>query len=140
MSRKENENLVRRIIEEVWNQKKLDLIDETYASDYTYHAPNSPALRGPDGYRQVVTTYTSAFPDQHFTIEDLISSDDKVVLRYTTKGTHKGELMGIAPTDLSTTSSGIAIIRFSGAKIAEEWGNWDALGLLQQIGAIPPIG
>ena len=91
----ENKAIVRRIFEEVWNQGKLDVIDDIYAADFVDHMPGSPDIHGPEGFKQFVNMYRTAFPDIKFTIEDQIAEGDKVVNRFTFTGTHKGELMGI---------------------------------------------
>ena len=135
----ENKAIVRRAFEEVWNQGKLDVIDEIFAIDYVGHMPGSPDLHGPKGFKQFVTMNRTAFPDIQFTVEDQIAEGDKVVIRWSSTGTHKGELMGIPPTGVQVTSTGIGISRISGGKAVEDWDNWDALGMLQQLGVIPPM-
>jgi len=136
----ENKALVRRAFEEVWNQGKLDVIDEIFAADFVYHIAGSPDIHGPDGEKQFVTMHRTAFPDIKFTVEDWIAEGDKVVTRWTFTGTHKGELMGISPTGVQVTMTGISIGRIAGGKIVEVWGNADSLGMLQQLGAVPPLG
>lgn len=134
----ENKGISRRAIEEVWNQKKLDVIDEIYAADFVFHDPSESGLSGPEGYRQFASMYQTAFPDVQFTIEDLIASGDKVALRWTATGTQKAELMGIPPTDLYGITTGIVIDRIVDGKIVEEWTHWDALGQMQNLGVIAP--
>jgi len=136
----ENKAIARRLFEEVWSQGKLDVADEIFATDYFGHIAGSPEVRRLEGFKQFVSMYRTAFPDLQFTIEDQIAEGDKVVTRWTSTGTHKGELMGIPPTGVQSTSTGIAIDRIAGGKIVEVWSNWDTLGLLQQLGAVPPIG
>ena len=80
----------------------------------------------------------TVFLDLHFTIEDMVAEDDKIVVRWTASGTHKGELMGIPPTNERVTVTGMSMDRVAHGKLVESWINWDNLGLLQQIGAIPP--
>jgi predicted ester cyclase len=70
----------------------------------------------------------------------MISEGDTVLARWSASGTHRGELNGIAPTNKKITISGVSVVRFAGRKIAEGWVNWDALGLLQQLGAVPERG
>lgn len=109
-----------------------------YAGDYVRHDPATLNLgTGLDAVKQVVRTYRTAFPDLHLTIEDLLADGDKVVTRWTVRGTHRGDLQGIAPSGKEITTPGISISRIVEGRIAEEWVHWDALGLLQQIGAIP---
>jgi hypothetical protein len=84
--------------------------------------------------------YRSAFPDTVITVEDQIAEGDDVVTRWTGRGTHQGELFGVPPTDNRVEVTGITVDRFSGDKFAESWTNYDALGLMQQIGAVPESG
>ncbi len=133
MSAEENKALLRRYIEEVWNQGKLDVIDEILAADYILHFPAGD-IRGPEGYKQFVIMYRTAFPDIQFTVDDQIAEGDKVVTRFTITGTHKGEFMGIPPTGVQVTVTGIVFDRNAGGKILEGWANNDALGMLQQLG------
>ena len=81
--------------------------------------------------------YRRAFPDARYTIEEMIADQDKVVIRWSGTGTHLGELMGIPPTGRRVTVTGISIGRYEGGKLVEEWLNFDALGLFQQLGVIP---
>lgn len=140
MSAEENKAIHRRAFEEIWNQGNLDVVDEIFATDFVFHDPVSPEVRGPKGFKQFVTIYRAAFPDIHFTIEDQIAEGDKVVARWTTLGTHQGELKGIPPTLKQVVVTGISILRITSGKIEEEWVNWDTLGMLQQLGVIPLIG
>ncbi len=136
MSTEENKAQVRRIIEEVWNQGNPALLSEFYAPHYVGHEPTM-TIHGLEGIRQFVSDYLAAFPDLHFTIEDMIAEGDKVATRWSSRGTHKGALQGIAPTGKHATSSGITISRCVDGKAVEEWISWDTLGMLQQLGVIP---
>jgi steroid delta-isomerase-like uncharacterized protein len=141
VSAEENKALVRRSFEEVFNQGNLDAIEEIFASDYVLHDPTSPEeIRGIEGMRQYVSMYRTAFPDLQQTIEDQIAEGEKVATRLTGRGTHQGELMGFPPTGNRVEAVGIVINRISGGKIAESWANYDALGMMQQIGAVPEPG
>ncbi|MFC1715755.1 ester cyclase [Candidatus Poribacteria bacterium] len=133
-----NKAIQRRAIEQVWNQKNLDLIDELHAPESVLHDPAKSGLSGPEGYRQFATMYQTAFPDVQFTIEDQIAAGDKVAIRWTATGTHQAELMGIPPTGVHATTVGITINRIVDGKIVGEWPHWDALGQMQQLGVIPP--
>ena len=84
--------------------------------------------------------YRMAFPDVHFTIDDLIAEGETVVIRWTVTGTHKGELQGIAPTGKHVTVTGMVMSRFAKGKVEEDWINFDALGLMQQLGVVPAPG
>ena len=137
----ENKALVQRFVEEAFNKGNLDVADEVYAPRFFSHDPSTPeGERGPEDVKQFVNTYRSAFPDGHTIIEDLIAEGDKVAYRWTYRGTHQGELMGIAPTEKEVTITGITINRISGGKIEEEWNNFDQLGMLQQLGVVPAPG
>jgi len=135
----QNKAIVRRLIEDLWNQKKAAVIDEIYAENCTQNEPGA-VLRGRAGVLQFFTIYTTAMPDVHCTIEDMLAEGDKVVLRWRCKGTQRGELQGIAPTGKPVNVSGTAIYRFSSGKIVEEHNVWDTLLLMQQIGAVGQLG
>jgi len=137
MSVKENKAIFRRIVEEGFNKGNLAIVDELVATDHVNHTDN---VHGPEEYKQFITMYRTAFPDLHMTIEDQIAEGDKVVNRWTSRGTHKGDLMGIPPTGKQTTVTGMYVARIIGGKIVEEWGNFDALGMMQQLGVVPPPG
>jgi steroid delta-isomerase-like uncharacterized protein len=139
MSAEQNKAIVRRWVEGGWNGGDLDLVDELYAQDYTLNDPAMP-VHGREGFKQYVTMYRSVFPDLRFTLEDLVAEGDKVAWRLTARGTHKGALMGIPPTDKQVAISAIVVSRFDNGKWAEDWLNIDMLGMLQQIGAIPAPG
>ncbi len=128
----------RRYNDEVLSEGKLDLIDTIFAPDYVDHVSASPEIHGLEGIRAFAGTVRTAFPDAQFTVEDRIVAGDKLVARWTMHGTHQGEFAGIPATGKQVTLTGIAIHRFEGDKIRESWDYYDALGLLQQLGAIPP--
>lgn len=133
-----NKEIVRRVVEGVWRDRNLAVIDELVAQNYVGHDPTQPEpIRGRDGFRQFVDMYQSAFDDATVTIDDQIAEADRVVTRWTGRGTHTGELMGIAPTGKEVTVSGITVARLAGGKIAEEWELMDTLGMLVQLGAVP---
>jgi len=140
MSTEDNKALTRRFRLEVFSQGNFAAIDEICGPDWTYHDPQGNWPRGSQGMRQLVNFYRSAFPDLHFTIEDEVAEGDKVVQRWTARGTHKGELMGIPPTDRQVTVTGITINRIANGKIVDDWANFDALGMMQQLGVIPAPG
>jgi steroid delta-isomerase-like uncharacterized protein len=133
----DNKEIVRRAITEPWTGN-LDVIDELIADDYVGHDPSMPEpTRGPEGVKEFFGIFMAAYPDASITIEEQIADGDWVASRWTGRGTHKGELMGIPATGKQVTVSGITISRLAGGKIAEEWNNWDTLGMMQQLGAIP---
>ncbi|MGH3090131.1 MAG: ester cyclase [Rubrobacteraceae bacterium] len=133
-----NKALVRREVEEVFSKGNLDAAEEIYAPGYVGHEPTSPEdTRGVEGARRFVAIYREAFPDFEVTVEDQFADGDRVATRFTARGTHDGELEGVAPTGNRVEIAGLAISRVEGGKIAEDWTVFDALGLMQQIGAIP---
>ena len=138
MSAEENKALTRRVMEEMFNKGNLDAADELLAPDFVDHDPAMPEdVRGPEGFKEYVGAFRSAFSDLHIRIEDQIAEGDKVVQRWTGTGTHDGDSMGIAPTGNRVEISGMEISRISGGKVAEVWEGYDAMGLMQQMGAIP---
>jgi steroid delta-isomerase-like uncharacterized protein len=139
----ENKAILRRVTDEVFGQGNLDLVDELFAADYVLHDPGIPGgeLRGPEDFKQRwVSMFRTAYPDLQLSVEDQIAEGDKVVARYTGRGTHQGELMGIPPTGNEVSVGGIIISRVSGGRVEEEWNSFDALGMMQQLGVIPPPG
>ena len=139
MSAETNKALVRREFEEMFNQGgDLDTAGEFYASDYLLHEPTSGEVRGLEAAREFAATYREAFPDLQTAIEDQVAEGDKVVSRFSGRGTHLGETKDFGPaTGNRIEITGITIDRFADGRIAEEWTNFDALGLLQQIGLVP---
>jgi steroid delta-isomerase-like uncharacterized protein len=140
MSTEENKAKVRRVFEEVFNKGNLSVVDEIMANDYVYHMGQGMEVKGPDGFKQFATMFRNAFPDLHITVEDMIAEGDKVATRETLRGTHKGDLMGIAATGKKVTFSGTVIIRFAGGKEVEAFGVTDMFAMYQQLGLAPPIG
>jgi steroid delta-isomerase-like uncharacterized protein len=132
----ENEALVRRFFEDFCNGRRSEVADEIIAPDYVSHGPQAPPAEGPDGVRARVGLYQDSV-DGHWNVVEMFSSDDRVVARWTGTGNHRGELMGLAATGKPIDVDAISIFRIADGKIAEEWTVWDALGLLQQVGAVP---
>jgi steroid delta-isomerase-like uncharacterized protein len=127
-----------RIIEEVFGAGKYDVAEELIAPDAIGHDPALPAPTiGPAGLIEAARAYRDAFPDLRLTAEQAIAEGDYVAVRWTARGTHRGELFGIPATGKEATVTGISIDRWANGKIAESWANWDTLGLLQQLGAVP---
>src|SRR5437763_14598186 len=134
----------RRLLEETFNEGNLELIDQLVAPDAVNHDPAEPAelraLRGPEVAKRTVQMYRAAFPDVRITVDDVIAAGDKVVVRWHSEGTHRGELAGFAPTGVRGSVTGISIDRWQGGKVVESWTEWDNLGLARQLGAAPPEG
>jgi steroid delta-isomerase-like uncharacterized protein len=136
----ENKALSRRLVEEAFNAGRLDVIDEVVASDFVGHDPSLPEeLRGPAGVRELIAGYRAAFPDIRITIEDQVAEGDLVVTRWSATGTHQGELLGMPATGKQATVTGVTIDRIVDGRIVESWDNWDTLGLMQQLGAVPAL-
>jgi predicted ester cyclase len=131
-----NEDLSRRFFEEVCNQRRLDVADEIIAADFVSHIPQSPPAEGPDGVKAAVAVYQEAL-DGRWDVQEMHSVDDYVFTRWIGRGTHVGEINGIAPTGNAIEVQALTTHRIAGGRIAEDWTVWDALGLLQQIGAFP---
>jgi steroid delta-isomerase-like uncharacterized protein len=138
----ENKAIARREMEEIFNHTgNLDAADEIIAPNYISHEPTSGEIRGIEGAKQFAATYRQAFPDLQNTIEDMVAEGDKVVLRFRGSGTHTGETEAFGPpTGKRMEITGITIKRLSDGKIVEEWTNFDALGMMQQLGLIPEAG
>ena len=132
----ENEELVRRFFEEFCNGRRAELADEIVASDFVSHGPQAPPAEGPDGVRARVGLYQESV-NGHWNVKEIFSSGDRVVALWTGTGTHQGELMGVSPTGRPIEVDAISVFRIADGQIAEEWTVWDALGLLQQVGAVP---
>jgi predicted ester cyclase len=134
----------RRLLEQSFNDGNFELIDQLVAAEAVNHDPATPAamrgLRGPEVFKRQVGMYRTAFPDLRITVDDVIAADDKVVLRWHSEGTHRGELAGLAPTGARGSVTGISIDRWEGGKVVEAWAEWDNLGLARQLGAAPPEG
>ncbi len=132
----DNKAIVRRFIEQAFNVGNVPVIDELVADNYVNHAGKTE-VRGPEGMKQFVTTYRTAFPDYACTIDDQVAEGDKVVTRWTARGTQRGELMGIPPTGKHITLSGVVIDRIANGKLVETWLHADVLEMMQQLGVIP---
>jgi steroid delta-isomerase-like uncharacterized protein len=135
-----NKAIVRRLFAELWNTGKLSVADEIFAPNYQHHDSSTPDFGlGPESEKRRATLYLTAFPDLHLTIEDVIAEGETVMTRWSCRGTHTGDLNGIAPTGKQVTISGVTVARVSNGKMAEAYVNWDALGLMQQLGVVPQL-
>ena len=140
MSTDANKAVIRRLFADVFNRGDTDVVDELVGAEVLGHDPTSPEpRRGFASVKQVVVLFRTAFPDGRFPLEDLIAEGDKVVARWGLQGTHRGAFMGVGPTGKPVSVTGIAIYRLADGKIVEYWGNFDTLGLLQQLGVLSPV-
>jgi len=136
MSAEENKALVRRFVEEFWNQGNPAAADELMASDAEIHMPTGEIV-DLDGLKSFAGTFRKSFPDWHSTFEELIAEGDRVAERWTGRGTHRGELWGIAPTGRRVEGPGSVFYRIADGKIVEFRGQFDMMGMMQQLGAMP---
>jgi steroid delta-isomerase-like uncharacterized protein len=131
-----NEAVVRRFYEDMCNGRKNELASELFTTDHEMHDPQVPTPTGPEGMAQTVSVYQEGV-DGLWTIEEIFSTDARVVVRWTGSGTHVAEVNGVPPTGNSIRVDAITIHRMQDGKIAETWEVWDTLGFLQQIGVVP---
>ena len=134
----ENKAAFRRIAN-AFSTGELSAFDEVISPQCVEHNPAPGQGPGPEGLKQLATIIRTAFPDLQVTVEDLIAEGDKVVGRMTARGTHRGEFMGVAPTNKVVTMEEIHIGRFSEGKVVEHWSLEDSLGMMQQLGLIPEM-
>lgn len=130
--------VIERYFEEVWNQGRLDVLDELLAADYVNHSsslPDSPP--GADGVKPIVAAMRRAFPDLRYTIEQMVIGDDAVAVRVTLTGTHDGDFFGIPATGKRFEVTQTTIERFRDGKIVAHWRNTDELSLMRQLGLVP---
>ncbi len=140
MSTVDNKTTVRRFFEEVLNQGKVALLDELFAPNFLYHDATRPDVRTLEDYKRFLTETRNAFPDLHFTLEDVIAEGEQVVARWTMRGTNTGDIvtpMHIPATGKQVTMTGIGIGRTVEGKTVELWNEQDNLGAFQQLGLIP---
>jgi steroid delta-isomerase-like uncharacterized protein len=121
-----NKDLARRIVEEMWNTRNLDVIDTCYA----------PSPDGHEATKAFIASYWTAFPDLHITIDNQIAEGNQVATRYTAHGTHLGPFAGIPPTGEQITTVAIETHQFDNEKLVGLWNSFDPLGMLQRLGAI----
>ncbi|MSS73220.1 MAG: ester cyclase [Candidatus Latescibacteria bacterium] len=137
MSTEENKAVIRRIVEEVWNNWSLKAAHELYAKDYIDHIRPPGEPQGMAGLEKIFHEWRAAFPDWTITIDSMIAEGDLVAAHLTGRGTHKGVYMGIAPTGKQIVGAGIEIFRIAGGQVVEFWASVDELGMFRQMGMIP---
>lgn len=139
MSPEDHKELVRNEFKRWAQLGDETLIEECYAPNCVWHGPGGQEIKGHDEMKQLMLVLGTAFPDKRYTINDLIAEGDKVVARWTLKATHKGDYMGIPPTNKQIILNGIYIIRIENGKQVEWWLEADFLSLMQQLGVIPSM-
>jgi steroid delta-isomerase-like uncharacterized protein len=137
----DNRAIIVRLYEEVWNKRKFDLVNELISPSHALQGPTfSGSSVGSDAYRHQVSLFVAGIPDLRFTIEDTVSENEKVVACWTISGTHAGDFMGIPATNKKVSIDGMTIHHIAGGKIMDSFSNWDALGLMRQLGVVPAPG
>jgi steroid delta-isomerase-like uncharacterized protein len=135
---KRTDFLINRIFEEAFNKGNLAVVDELVSPDHLTHTAFSRVTNGPKGFKYLVTVFRSAFPDLHCTVEDEIREGDKFSAHWTMRGTHKGLFLGNPPTGRTVVVQGIIFARTENGQIVEDWTLLDEMGILQQLGIVPP--
>ena len=133
----ENKAQFRRAYEELLNGGNLEVAEDLVTPEFLNHEAPPGRDRGPESMRGLATMLRTAFPDLHFTIEELVAEGDTVAGRLTMSGTHEGPLMGMPPTGRSVRQNNMHFVRFRDGKAIEHWGVRDDLGMMQQLGVIP---
>jgi steroid delta-isomerase-like uncharacterized protein len=137
----ENKTIVRRLYEEVWNKRKLEVVDQLISPSHALQDPFASGSHvGPESYKRRVVELTTGFPDICFTIEDTIAEKEKIVVSWIFSGTHQGVFMEILATGRKISVEGITIHHIRNGKILDSYARWDALGLMRQLGAFPAQG
>ncbi len=137
----ENKEIVQRIFNEFWLAGKTSVLDQFLATDVINHELSKEAVSGRDAYKQWATGFRqvtgTGFPDMRIVLDALVGEGDLVAKRWTFRGTHTGDYMGLPATGRQVVMAGITIYRLAGGQVRETWWNYDALGMMQQLGAIP---
>jgi steroid delta-isomerase-like uncharacterized protein len=139
MTVEEMKNLTHEVVENFWNKKEFDLADRYYSPDYVNHHPLLPDVKNLDQFKQWCFAFKNGFPDFNVTIEEIVVEGDMTVTRWTLRCTHTGEYMGIPPTGKKAEMSGMTMEHLKDGKSIEAWWNGDDLGMMQQLGIIPPM-
>jgi steroid delta-isomerase-like uncharacterized protein len=139
MSVEENKTIVRRFLEEAWNNQDTAVLDEVMDDNYVGHDPGFPGgeIRGREALKEILRQARAGIPDARIEIEDVLGEGDRTLVRFILHGTHQGELFGVPASGRRVRVVTLLVSRLAGARIVEEWAIKDMLGLLQQIGAIP---
>jgi steroid delta-isomerase-like uncharacterized protein len=132
-----NKEIARRYIEEIWTRGNLEVADEVFAADILNHVLPPGLPEGREGMKAIVAYARSAFPNLKLMVEDIISEGDRVACRWTSLGTHEGELWDIPASGNQVAMTGVTIFRVANGVAVEHWVNSDDLGMMQQIGAVP---
>ena len=131
----QNKAVYRRFIQEVFNEGRLDMLEQLLSPSYIYQDAPPGTPPNADGIRQVVTNARTAFPDLKVTIEDMVGEGDKICARLTTRGTHKGVFFDIPPTGKTISMKGLTMIHIVDGRMAASWVLNDVMSLMNQLGA-----
>ncbi len=132
--------VIRRLYKEFWNERKLEVADQLVSKSHALTSPHISGLTvGPAAYKKQLGEFLGGFPDLRFTVEETVCEKDKIAAHWTFSGTHKGEFLGIAPTNKKVSITGITIHEVSEGKILDSQAIWDAISLFQQLGVELPI-
>lgn len=137
----QNKGIVQRIFKEFWLDGRTSALDQLLAPDITNHELSKDAVTGRAAYKEWATDFrqvtTTGFPDRELVVDALVAEGDLVAKRWTFRGTHTGEYMGVPASGKRIVMSGITIYRIVGSQVRETWWSYDALGMMQQLGVIP---
>ncbi len=134
----DSKTIVRRLYEDVWNKRKLEIVSDLISPSHALHDNNSSGSSvGPEAYRAQIAVFLAAFPDLRFTVEDTVVEKDKVAASWTISGTHKGEFWGVRPTNKKVSMDGITIHHIANGKIIDSYISSDTVGLMRQLGLVP---
>ena len=137
----DNKAVVRRLYDEVWNKRRLELVDEIISPSHALHDPTlTDSSVGPDAYKRQVSRFIVGIPDLRFTIEDIVDEKEKLAVAWTISGTHTGEFMGIPATNKKVYVEGITINHIVDGKIMDSYISWDTFGMMQQLGVVSALG
>jgi steroid delta-isomerase-like uncharacterized protein len=128
-----NRDSVRRLFEDGFNHQRVDVLRQLVADDFV----DAAGARGPAAFEQVIARLRAAFPDIHYTVEDVVAEGDKVAVRWHWSGTHRGSFRGVAPTQRSITNKGSATFQLRDRRIVAAALDTDRLGFLQDLGVVP---
>lgn len=135
-----NKKIVTSFIDRLFSQGDVTAVDDYLSEHFVNHDPPFGASADREGMRAAASSFRAAFPDWHSELHLLVAEGDLVAEVFTASGTHRGEMMGVAPTGQQVSLRGINVFRVRGGRISERWGRLDDLGFLQQLGLAPSAG
>jgi steroid delta-isomerase-like uncharacterized protein len=137
----ENKEVVRKFMDECWNQGKLERVRDLVSEKCHHHDPVFPNLApGTENLKKHISMCRNGFPDLNFKIDDMIAERNEVVIHWSARGTHKGQFLGMPPTSQKANVTGTSIYRLENGKITEQWSDWNLMSLMNQLGIIAAPG